>query len=366
MTFEIQSKKALDRLGDALLTLDVDTEADKETFQKLNAYRIMFHPLMADVSSLCRKRIMKLLPKTKAEKVIVVQRTKRLESIIAKLQRQKKERAEKMQLSRMQDVGGVRVILPDIKTLKLFTEGLFERSVVVEIKKIDDYINSPKDDGYRGIHYVLEMENKTPLIAPFPSLRLELQVRTKWQHCWATGVEIMGIINNKNYKGGEWDEEWKQFFILLGKHLSNLETVLEFSKNNRVEKEALPLDNILQLYQLTEKLNVLEKLKTATAAFQQLDSHIQKTNLTGKFFLLNTDFELGITEWYKLNEQQALKILTTLETRYRKTIKGQTLLIDIDDVKHLKEAYPNYFMDTKLLTYALTVMIKSVKSAIKL
>jgi hypothetical protein len=79
----------------------------------------------------------------------------------------------------------------------------------------------------------------------------------------------------------------------------------------------------------------------------------------------NTDFELGRTQWFTLEEKQAFKLLTVLETRYRKTIKGQTLLVDIDDIKQLKEAYPNYFMDTKMLKVLLEHAVKVVDKLIE-
>lgn len=52
----------------------------------------------------------------------------------------------------MQDIAGVRVILNDLKELRLLESKLRSHNFKHELKNDKDYINNPKESGYRGIH----------------------------------------------------------------------------------------------------------------------------------------------------------------------------------------------------------------------
>ena len=83
---------------------------------------------------------------------LVAQRLKRAPSIIAKLQR-----FEGMQLSRMQDIGGLRAVLRskvELSQLRTLYEGAYSTH---ELLSVRDYLNAPKSDGYRSIHQVLPL-----------------------------------------------------------------------------------------------------------------------------------------------------------------------------------------------------------------
>jgi ppGpp synthetase/RelA/SpoT-type nucleotidyltranferase len=84
---------------------------------------------------------------------LVSQRLKRIPSIVKKLEIQ-----ENMQLSRMQDIGGLRIVVDTIQEANLIRD---------EIKKVEkhrnfkftfanekNYIETPADSGYRSIHMV--------------------------------------------------------------------------------------------------------------------------------------------------------------------------------------------------------------------
>jgi ppGpp synthetase/RelA/SpoT-type nucleotidyltranferase len=349
----IPSKESLNKLADGLLKLGEDERTDEDTYKQLNHYRSLFHPLMTLVNTQCRARITRTLSKTKAQKSIVVQRIKRLESIVLKLQKY-----PKMELSRMQDIGGVRVILPDMDALNIFTENLFHRSKVMKVKEKNtkNYIVHPKDDGYRGVHYLLELENKRLDIAPFKNLIVELQVRTMLQHCWATGVEIAGIINNKHYKTGDWDTDWGSFFLLLSQYFAATENQSDLSIKE------YPL---LELKGLIDRLNVIERLRSVSIGFKALELQLNRLPKEG-FLLLITDFELHeIKISIEDNEELALSRLKILENRFSLKkfgkLTGQVLLVKATDIKNLKKAYPNYYMDTQMLIDELQKLIKLFK-----
>lgn len=356
----IPSKKSLDRLGISLLHLGQNEQADEAIYTQLNSYRSLFHPLMTNVNIQCRSRIARTLTKSKIKDTIVVQRIKRLESITLKLQR-----FPKMQLSNMQDIGGVRVILPDMDSIRKFCKDLFNRSKTILVKdNRKDYVEHPKEDGYRGIHYILEVANKRTDIAPFEKLVVELQVRTMLQHCWATGVEIAGIINNKHYKVGDWETDWKTFFVLLSECFAKLE---KGETRKKSDYSMIDPEGLKELRMLAEELNVIDQLKSASKTFKTLEDHFREFPIPKEgFLLLVTDFELQRTSVASLtsDETKALADLTVWEKRFRLKssgkMTGQALLIKTKDVKNLKKAYPNYYMDTQMLIDELQKLIQTV------
>lgn len=97
-----------------------------------------------------------------------------------------------MNLARMQDIGGLRTVVSSIaRVSKLETEYRSSKfkHVLVSSK---DYISEPKEDGYRGIHLIYKYSN--PRAPAYEGLSLELQMRTRLQHAWATAVETMGTF----------------------------------------------------------------------------------------------------------------------------------------------------------------------------
>ena len=127
----------------------------------------------------------------------VVQRLKRLESITNKI-----ERFPNMNLYRMQDLGGCRVIVDTIDRVYESIDKYKNSRIRHILKREYDYIQKPKDSGYRSYHMVYQFHsdkaetfNKNMLI--------EIQFRTKLQHIWATAVETMGIYTKSNLKSSQ-------------------------------------------------------------------------------------------------------------------------------------------------------------------
>ena len=88
--------------------------------------------------------------------VYVAERLKRLESIVGKLKRE-----ERMELYRMQDLGGCRMVLPTLDEVYKFSERLQKSRIRHEHKKTNDYIQSPKKSGYRSLHLVYKFVTET-------------------------------------------------------------------------------------------------------------------------------------------------------------------------------------------------------------
>jgi putative GTP pyrophosphokinase len=126
---------------------------------------------------------------------LVAQRLKRMPSVVKKL-----KRYESMNLSRMQDIGGLRAVVGSIsKVNKLYR--LYKNGLQHTLISCDDYIKNPKPDGYRSIHVIFKYKNR--LNSNYDGLQVELQIRTKLQHAWATAVEAMSTYLGVALKSGE-------------------------------------------------------------------------------------------------------------------------------------------------------------------
>jgi len=108
---------------------------------------------------------------------IAAQRLKRMPTIIDKLRRY-----PAMKLTTMQDIGGVRAILANVKNVYKLTENYINnRRLLHDLADQKDYIQNPRsEDGYRGIHLIYKYKNKN--VPDYDGLRLELQIRTRLQH----------------------------------------------------------------------------------------------------------------------------------------------------------------------------------------
>lgn len=143
------------------------------------------------------------LLESKCEKIdknfIVGKRLKRSESIINKL-----IRFEDMSLRNMSDIGGARAIVSNVKRVnKVVRE--FRSHPSIYRKR--DYISKPKEDGYRGVHLLGEFLNSDK-----QKRKIEIQIRTKIQHNWATTVEIVDLFTSQSLKSNIGHQDWKEFF----------------------------------------------------------------------------------------------------------------------------------------------------------
>ena len=75
--------------------------------------------------------------------ILVAERLKRMDSIVGKLQRE-----EGMQLYRMQDLGGCRMVLPTLQDVYTYSEQFQKSRIRHELKRTYDYIQTPKRQAY--------------------------------------------------------------------------------------------------------------------------------------------------------------------------------------------------------------------------
>lgn len=146
------SNKRVNKSGNYLTqnSFDFMNESEfEEHLQVFNYWRALHSYPMNVIYTNLNRRINKL----EIKDAIIVQRLKRSPSILNKL-----SRIKGMQLSRMQDIGGVRIIVKKISDIYKIRDDInkaFPHKICYE----KNYINEPKSDGYRCLHMIFEINN---------------------------------------------------------------------------------------------------------------------------------------------------------------------------------------------------------------
>lgn len=261
---------------------------------------------------------------------IVVQRLKRLESIAEKI-----ERFPNMSLYRMQDLGGCRVIVDTINQVYKSINNYKNSRIRHILKREYDYIQNPKDSGYRSYHMVYQFHsdkketyNKNMLI--------EIQFRTKLQHIWATAVEMMGIYTKSNLKSNQGNKEILRFFTLISSVIALQEDMLVCPNTS---------NNIYELVDEIKQINSKHRIIYILSGINLAIDYTEK-NLNGKnvYYLLILDY-ISKQVYIRQFKSSQLEVATQAYGNLEKETDKNVVLVSAKSFTELREAYPNYFVD---------------------
>jgi putative GTP pyrophosphokinase len=267
-------------------------------------------------------------------KALVAQRLKRAPSIISKLRR-----FSGMKLPRMQDIGGLRAVVSNLKKAEELRENYKNSRFKHELVGEKDYIENPKDTGYRGIHLIYKYKNKA--VNLYDGLHIELQIRTKLQHSWATAVETMGTFLEHALKSSEGPEEWLSFFALTGSAFAHYEGC------NPVPgyEDLLQQDTYEKMIAEAERLNVIDRLQ----AFSIAANSISNDKKRGSYHIVILDpgkKTVSIESFGRRKLDEANKRYSHYENQISDGESIQVVLVATGSIESLRQAYPNYFLDT--------------------
>jgi hypothetical protein len=269
------------------------------------------------------------LRKTVSDNAIVAQRLKRLESITGKL-----KRLPNMSLCTMQDIGGCRVVVESIEDVYQIVQKLKSSKMRHKIKEEYDYIKRPKESGYRSYHIVFSYHSDRN--TDFNGMFIEVQVRTRVQHMWATAVETMDAFTGDALKTGFGASENRTFFQLASILLEEYEKGVPVDK---IRKSKSALNMAL----LNLKHHIFERLTTIKEAIGNID---RKSSVKQGYYLLRLNrltSRLEIKEYYPIEIQIATNEYDRLEKN--KLSEEDIVLVSTSSFDTLKKAYPNYFAD---------------------
>lgn len=120
-------------------------------------------------------------------------RVKKPASIIEKMKRKKFPISVESIFENMHDVAGVRVICSFIEDIYDVAEIFLSQDDITLIEK-KDYIQNPKDNGYRSLHLIIEVP--VFLSDRTMNMKVEVQIRTMAMDFWAA------LEHQANYKKG--------------------------------------------------------------------------------------------------------------------------------------------------------------------
>jgi len=188
---------------------------------------------------------------------IVAQRLKRMPTIIDKLRRY-----PTMKLTTMQDIGGLRAVLSNVTDASKLAENYrTNKRLTHELIEEYNYIKNPRsEDGYRSIHLIYKYKNKRN--PAYDGLRLELQIRSKLQHTWATAVETMGTFLGQALKSRQGDQQWLDFFAIVSSAFAYKEQTPLVPRFNHLSCE----ETLKAVADAESRLSALEKMRGFSAA----------------------------------------------------------------------------------------------------
>ncbi len=263
-------------------------------------------------------------------KALVSQRLKRVPSIIYKLQRN-----PNMALTTIQDIGGCRAVLSDIKSV--------QKLALRMGNVVKDYIALPKPDGYRSIHLVMQYMPSDDRHEEHAGRKIEVQLRTRLQHAWATAVETIDSLLQQNIKGGGGEKDWRRFFVLT--------SCLIALKEGSTPVPDCPSDRdalLKELRKLCMKLDVVGKLEGLSHSVQSLSS--LKRNPGWQAYVLVLDMKerkISVTGFLKSHLEHVAEHYLETEKKHFGDPRFQVVQVYVSQIKEIKRAYPNYYLDTQ-------------------
>jgi hypothetical protein len=270
--------------------------------------------------------------------VLVAQRTKRLISIAAKLARQ-----PRMKLTQMQDIGGCRAVVGTVAQVgELAAYYQKESQIKHKLATVDDYIANRKKSGYRSIHLVYRYFSDKRDAKIYNDLKIEMQLRSRYEHAWATAVETVGAFVQQALKSSQGEEDWLRFFQLMGTAIALRE------KQPAVPDTPGARDALVEeLAHYASKLDVENRLRGYIDAI----SRTSKSAKDARYYLLELDpaaKTLNVTGFAVGELVVAQEKYAAAERAVQSRPGRDAVLVSVESLTALERAYPNYFADTRV------------------
>ena len=169
---------------------------------------------------------------------------------------------------------------------------------------------------------------------------VEVQLRSKVQHAWATTVEIVDTFTDQALKSSKGTQDWLKFFRMASAEFARLE---KCPPGAHVEG----IDTHAELSRLAHQLNVVKRLN----AFAVSANHIiQKSDNKTDYFLLELTDEgskILVTQYKTSDFERATTAYLQKEKQAKSDSTNDVVLVAAGSMQALQNAYPNYFADSR-------------------
>jgi putative GTP pyrophosphokinase len=185
----------------------------------------------------------------------------------------------------------------------------------------------------------------------YDGLRVEMQIRTRHQHAWATAVETISTVIGHALKSSIGPDSWLRFFSITANAIAMME-------HSPLVPDAPATRRALQ----AELEGCIDQL----ALLQQLALDVQYTGpARGQIFLLELDAQSGTltTTGFRADELLwAQEKCAAAELRTKGNAAIQVVLVSVDSLLDLRNAHPNYYLDIEAF---IDLIIKMTPKPIK-
>ena len=267
---------------------------------------------------------------------LVAQRLKRLPSMLFKLQR-----FPTMKLSQMQDIGGCRAILRSVANVRELRDAYAGRRFKHLLVREKNYVAEPKESGYRGVHLVYRYasDRKTT----YNGLQIEMQLRSRIQHAWATAVETAGVFLEQSLKSSQGSEEWLRFFAMTSSAFAILERAptVPNTPSKRSELKAW-------IAEKSKRLNVVSTLSAYRMALSVTEEPAHAGSYYFVLALKPGESSLTVRSYRAHELPRATGDYLETEKQLATQPGAQTVLVAAGSLEALRRAYPNYYLDAEV------------------
>lgn len=323
------SKGRVDRAGQRIGT----NEEDPEDLIVLENWRASHANILNTFKTILYNR-------AKHFDVQIAQRLKRRPTILDKLQRE-----PGMRLSRMHDIAGCRVIFSTLADLYAFRELMHSARFEHKRRAADDdrwnYLERPKNSGYRGIHDVYSY-HVTPKVRkareqqPWNGMLVEVQYRTHVQHAWSTAVELVGLVTESDPKFDRGNPDFIEFFRLASEILART-----YEGMTSCYAELSDEELVVRFHDFNDRTHMLRLL----SEIRRTEGVLQLSNASILIFHYQKDLfaeeHLEIRRYDSLNS--AISEYNRLEQVYED--KADIVLVGSRSGDSIMSSYRNYFSD---------------------
>ncbi|MFT0155388.1 RelA/SpoT domain-containing protein [Tenacibaculum ascidiaceicola] len=326
MKMTLKTNGDINRLGDKIR--DEYPNIKNSTKEQIQEHRISFKETTnATFNSLCS------LSKRVNKNAIITYRIKRIETIIGKLKRLNTDPKKKQLFARMWDISGCRCIVDnDREVYKL--EKLISKKFTV--RKRTDYIKKPKPNGYKSLHLYLQLPNDSKVV--------EVQLRNRIDHNWATLVEITDVIFDSQLKEYGKNKKLERFLFLLSK------------RKSLVFKDKIFIASVLKEYKYFENLSKVFTRNYLKVRNRWLDLEMKYNH---KFFLIETKKD----EIPKINSFDGFnKAEDEYFKRYLTNHNSNIVLTHLTkpSYKNISSAYSNYILTVHSVLDDITIILREL------
>lgn len=207
----------------------VQADMTMTEFNEAAAIVLAFRRAHQEPMTKARNGFESMIRTTGIQHPVITQRLKRTPRIIRKLHRTVGTPQGSTKLDRLEDIGGVRAVLPNLDSVEKVVERIGRKGWLIRRER--DYVSSPQISGYWARHIVVERDGRW----------VELQLRTPPQQQWADAIEAADSKYDLTLKDGTGPESMTAYFSLAAKmlranelgHTIDRDTILELGEARR-------------------------------------------------------------------------------------------------------------------------------------